>query len=344
MVDQDKIDPSSSSSKNDFTVEKMFDRMKSFNTYRIGSNPGKTFQDAKESTTCWIKSTTLGIIDKNFDMLSAMTATSTDTNASAVPDVGGSTTASKSPSKSGSGLSLYFPDLFKSDTFDLTKYINREQASTVILPSFAAMVEQLISDYLVAMTVGAAVGAAVATGVSVGLVAMSGMLRISGVYVPALYQWIFPTRTNKGSVDLSGRSPNSLSNAIIPEKGQSTGESQRAAQAIQDSQVSVVHQGPNNQLILMKAVSNSTSSSSLVQCRACLNSVGALLSKQDMSWSDVKRISAFLVTDRCDGYTFRQALSEYPWHSESTILSLMFVQRLEQENSIVEVEVLAAKD
>jgi hypothetical protein len=72
--------------------------------------------------------------------------------------------------------------------------------------------------------------------------------------------------------------------------------------------------------------------------------VSALLSKQAMAWSHDKRVAVLLVTDRCDAGMFRNVLSEYPLDQSSSIVSCIYVQRLEQAHATVEIEVLSAKD
>jgi hypothetical protein len=303
----------------------MFDHMKSFDYFRIG-NPSKTFSDAKSSTDCWIKSTSLGILDfssgispsMNKAISSSTTTTKTTTGSTSTPDATTSGT--------------FYKNLLAGDSLDLfSKYL---QTDVKVSTSFSSRLEQLISEYLAAITVGAAMGAAVATGISIGVLAMSGMLRLTRDYVPLLYQWALQ-RTKSNS---------SKPNAAIQYDSSANGGMNVTPSSPPESQVSVIRKGTPDQLVILKGCAKHLSHSNLDQCRECLDAVSALLSKQAMAWSHVKRVAVFLVADRCDAGMFRNVLSEYPLDQSSSIVSCMYVQRLEQTHAMVEIEVLAARD
>jgi hypothetical protein len=294
------------------SIDKMFDRMKQ-NHFTIHSPPTSltdTTTTAPHSPSCWINSTSLGIFDGGSgNLTSGITDTTTKTPAN--PPLGNVV-----------------------DLFNFSDFLKGEIKSS---PSLSSRVEQMIVEHLAAITIGCAVGAAVMTGACVGIFATSGMLRV----VPSLYQWVLSkrrrlqTRFNQIQDDSSNPLP----------REQSAGENSRTATATAVTNVSVIRAGSQGQFVLLKGTvqNDPASSSSLEQCRQSLDSVSALLSKQDMAWRDVKRLTAYLCTDRCEGTTFRQALSEYPLTVSSSIVSLMFVQRLEQESAVVEIEVLASQ-
>lgn len=193
-----------------------------------------------------------------------------------------------------------------------------------------------MSEYLAAIAVGAAMGAAVATGISIGVLAMSGMLRLTRDYVPLLYQWALQ-RTKSNSSKLNAIQYDSSVN------GRDAGMNGPPSSP-PESQVSVIRKGTPDELVILKGSAKHLSHSNLGQCRECLDAVSASLSKQAMAWSHVKRVSVFLVADRCDAGMFRNVLSEYPLDQSSSIVSCMYVQRLEQADAMVEIEVLAAKN
>ena len=318
MVETKPPTPSSTdSASTDCNAATMFD------CFRIG-NPSKTFSDAKSSTTYWIKSTSLGILDFSSGISPSMNNATSSTKIAA--------SASSSSDATASGT--FYKNLLNGDSLDFSKYL---QTDVKVSTSFSSRLEQLMSEYLAAITVGAAMGAAVATGISVGILAMSGMLRLTRDYVPLLGRWAFQrTKSN------SSNKPN----AIQYDSSANNGGANGTLSSPPESQVSVIRKGTPDQLVILKgcAKHHLSQSSCLDQCRECLDAVSVSLSKQSMAWSHVKRVAVFLVTDRCDAGMFRNVLSEYPLDQSSCIVSCMYVQRLEQAHAMVEIEVLAAKD
>jgi enamine deaminase RidA (YjgF/YER057c/UK114 family) len=78
------------------------------------------------------------------------------------------------------------------------------------------------------------------------------------------------------------------------------------------------------------------------QCRDCFDSIEASLSKHLLSWSDVRKLTVFLVTGECDVNTVRVVREEYPFPKDHAITTFLYVQRLEIEHSVVQMEVIAA--
>jgi enamine deaminase RidA (YjgF/YER057c/UK114 family) len=76
------------------------------------------------------------------------------------------------------------------------------------------------------------------------------------------------------------------------------------------------------------------------QCRQCLNSITISLAKQRMQWKQVLRITVHLASDRCDAGTFRSVLEEYPCLEKETVVSIVFVERLEDDHASVQIEAL----
>jgi len=81
---------------------------------------------------------------------------------------------------------------------------------------------------------------------------------------------------------------------------------------------------------------------STTQCRECLDSITATLGKHMLTWNSVGRISAHVVLNKCSGTTFRSVLTEYPILKEEVIITVYFVQRLENLDDWVQVEALAS--
>ena len=76
------------------------------------------------------------------------------------------------------------------------------------------------------------------------------------------------------------------------------------------------------------------------QCRQCLNSITISLAKQRMQWKQVLRITVHLASGRCDAGTFRSVLKEYPCLEKETVVSIVFVERLEDDHASVQIEAL----
>ena len=74
------------------------------------------------------------------------------------------------------------------------------------------------------------------------------------------------------------------------------------------------------------------------QCDNSLNMINLALGKNSMIWSDVARLTVYLVEGKCDADLFRSRLREFPF---SGMISLIFVHRLEDEAAVVQLEALA---
>lgn len=189
---------------------------------------------------------------------------------------------------------------------------------------------------------GALLGSAIATGVIIGTIATTSAIANSE-YVPLLYKRVlrFWNRvakdhmkkiqddTEKKEEDLSkDESSESITGASFSSSSVSTGST-------------VIVQG-NPTGITAKQTADE-------QCRTCLQGVAHSLESRGLTWRDVHRVTAYLVTGKCDGATFRHALAETTTtenndKSSSQIVSVLFVQQLENEDAILQVEVLASKD
>ena len=74
------------------------------------------------------------------------------------------------------------------------------------------------------------------------------------------------------------------------------------------------------------------------QCDDSLNMINLALGKNSMTWSNVARLSVYLVEGKCNPGLFRARLKEFPF---SGMLSIIFVHRLEDETAVVQLEALA---
>jgi len=81
---------------------------------------------------------------------------------------------------------------------------------------------------------------------------------------------------------------------------------------------------------------------SIEQCRECLDRIGVLLSKQSLGWQHVRKMTAYLVSSKCTAVDFRAVMNEYPFPKDNSITTVLFVQELEMEHAVVQVEVIAS--
>jgi enamine deaminase RidA (YjgF/YER057c/UK114 family) len=75
------------------------------------------------------------------------------------------------------------------------------------------------------------------------------------------------------------------------------------------------------------------------QCQQCLDSITVALGKERLSWDRVLRINIHLVEEKCDAKVFRDTLKGYPVKDEMPV-SIVYVQKLEDEHAFVEIEAL----
>jgi enamine deaminase RidA (YjgF/YER057c/UK114 family) len=183
---------------------------------------------------------------------------------------------------------------------------------------------------------GAVLGAAIATGVILGMMATAGAVSAaSSEYVP----WIF-YRNTSSSTDTKHNNPD-------------TSKSETTTSTSTPSSTSSVGNGSSLVLIQgnpLQEIGNTMNA--VEQCEACLADVNNSLKAQGMTWKDnVRRVTAYLVSGECNGPTFRQALQKYDSAAlnsndkdapSTAIVSILFVQQLEREDALVQVEVIAS--
>ena len=209
-------------------------------------------------------------------------------------------------------------------------------------------------------------GAAVATGVMIGMVAVMGAAANSSAYSKMARQWQNAmTRTylnlmghnKRGAVDTSkGTTAQDEQSdekekilhpdvASIADNVSSTGSTTAMTTA-----TSVSSHGP---LVILQGNPDNTSKNLTDQCQSCLDSIHAdLQTRYGMSWKHVRRLTAYIVAGRCEAHAFRRVLQEYTARATADadaadaitalpLVSILFVQQLEDENALVQVEAIA---
>ena len=253
-------------------------------------------------------------------------------------------------------------------------------SASVQWPTFSSFTDQLeavAGEYMMAISVGAALGAAVAAGIGMGCVAASGLTSGVRYVVPTFWYGVLRTRIwvydyllgretqeaieNGERIECSSKTNTSSSPEgdadVTPRisnqsgSGQSAGEevSRRDACASTGAKTSCLGSG-ESKIYVIRAGDDVTSSLALTaatsaegQCRQCLDGLVCELGKKLMGLQHVRRLTAYLVTGSCDAFIFRSILTkEYPISLDDMVLSVIFVQRLELEGAVVQVEALAS--
>mmetsp|Transcript_29067 Transcript_29067/g.84479 ORF Transcript_29067/g.84479 Transcript_29067/m.84479 type:complete len:369 (-) Transcript_29067:330-1436(-) len=249
------------------------------------------------------------------------------------------------------------------------------QMASMQWPTFSSFTDQLeaaAGEYLTAISVGAALGAAVAAGIGMGCVAASGLTSGVRYVVPTFWYgvlrtriWIFEYllgRQIQKTIDYGERTEytsatndsSALDDADVtprnsnqPRSGQSAGEEMSRRDASTGAKTSCLGSGKNKIYVIQGDVTSSPTATAATsaedQCRQCLDALVCELGKKLMGLQHVRRLTAYLVTGSCDASIFRSILTkEYPISLGDLVLSVMFVQRLEDDIAFVQVEALAS--
>lgn len=78
------------------------------------------------------------------------------------------------------------------------------------------------------------------------------------------------------------------------------------------------------------------------QCRECLESIDFSLKNQKLTWSDVKKLTVYMVAGKCDIATFDAAQMEYSIPKDLMLTTILFVQRLEISSAVIQIEAIAS--
>ena len=213
---------------------------------------------------------------------------------------------------------------------------------------------------------GAVVGAAIATGVIVGMlsvaVVLAGGTTAGGttgggsgreVQNPSKYsalprqlykclprflvgQQRSPSNGFTGIVD-SKKLPNTSTNTQQPGQAETAAAAAAAAAAEISSSVAT---GP---LVILQAHPRTTNTDSTAQCLSCLKQLEADLIHHGLAWEDIRRLTVYLVSGRCDASIFRNILNEMHLQHKP-LISILFVQQLEDEHIVLQLEAMACKN
>ena len=202
---------------------------------------------------------------------------------------------------------------------------------------------------------GAILGAAVATGVMIGMMATTTAIANSE-YLPTIYSKMVRFWNRKAldnSKSTAKRKEERGTDSTTPTSGPTA--SHRSSTCCVSTGSTVIVQGN----IPPSAI---PSSNPKEQCEACLEEVANTLNRHGLTWMAVQRVTAYLVSGKCDAPTFRTALQDctrnsfpqqqngdYNGSSSRTssssplpLVSIVFVQQLEQQDAMLQIEVIAS--
>jgi len=303
---------------------------------------------------------------QSMDYLKAINLKSFYTSPSSDSRVGATTTSNSDGNNNSSIYDMVLGSISPS------QLLLENQIVTSITTQLEAKWNAYLTNTLQATTmgiwVGAILGAAVATGVMIGMVAVMGAAANSSAYSKMARQWQNAmTRTylnlmghnKRGAVDTSKgtaaqdeQSDEKEKMKLQPDDGAPTADnvSSTGSTTAMTSATSVSSHGP---LVILQGNPDNTSKNSTDQCQSCLDSIHAdLQTRYGMSWKHVRRLTAYIVAGRCEAHAFRRVLQEYTARATADadaadaitalpLVSILFVQQLEDENALVQVEAIA---
>jgi hypothetical protein len=254
---------------------------------------------------------------------------------------------------------MEFPEI----TLDFTKSIN---------DMIVRKIDDLITHNTHMLMIGASLGAAVSAGVIVGI----GMVSISTASSSSSSSWTmggFFRKVKSIFFTVGDRYRNSDGDKVSLRQEVDSDDEQLHSE--EDETAGDVYkgnggyhnhgsQGPQPILSIIQAkpllTEQTKSTPAEDQCRECLDLVTVSLGKRRLLWDDVLKITAFLVIGQCEAAVFREILKEYPMcidenengSNEKSLksisvderrvcsISVLYVQRLEDERASVQIEAL----
>lgn len=173
--------------------------------------------------------------------------------------------------------------------------------------SLTNKIEAIVKQYFSAITLGACLGAAITTGLIVGIYACSNFISILGFSNEKPWYTHLFFRNNHRS--------NSKENEI-----------------------NIFLSVPNPQL-------QDNFQSSEEQCRECIQNLALYLVSNNKTWHHVRKITVFLCVEKCSSQIFRKVWNDHmeskrKIEAERIVLIIVFVQRHEVENAVVQLEAL----
>lgn len=175
--------------------------------------------------------------------------------------------------------------------------------------ALSSRIDTIVGKYFSAVAVGACIGAAITVGIIFGAAASSTLISSLKYHNKrwSLFDFFGAKATNS-----------SVSNSVL-----------------------VILSQPD-----IKKIQNIGSKE---QCRSCIIDLAENLAKNNLGWQSVRKITIYMVSEKCEVDDFKSVWNQY--HTENSdnainqyekiMLLIIFVQRLEMEDAVVQLETLA---
>jgi len=233
--------------------------------------------------------------------------------------------------------------------------IGMRDAVITSIPTISTYIEQSMGQYLYAISVGAMLGAAVAAGVGVGIVAASGCVSGLNYYIPSFWNKALKNLGFRKVIKASGDDSPQISDSVdVDSKHHQQQQQGVNLQSPGETEGGKLKSSFDTKIIYLKQKHNGDERVAIVkgevgpvrdyqidsrdQCRQCLDSVTVILGKHMFSWPNVRNMNVYLVTGSCSAKVFKSVLSDYPLSPETTIVSILYVQSVENEASCIQIE------
>jgi len=209
----------------------------------------------------------------------------------------------------------------------------------------ADVVTPFLSQNLYAMGAGLFLGAAVISGLMVGTALSAGIL-YHRYYNTRQHSLTLPSSLSgeQSSAVQEGLTPDAKQVEIVSSEGSKETETNKINKTVDSLSVAL---GPVMLHFIRGTIKIGQSSSvsedvlAATQCRECLESIDFSLKNQNLTWSDVKKLTVYMVAGKCDVVSFEAAQMEYPIPKDHILTTILFVQRLEIPSAFVQIEAVA---
>jgi enamine deaminase RidA (YjgF/YER057c/UK114 family) len=209
----------------------------------------------------------------------------------------------------------------------------------------ADVVTPFLSQNLYAMGAGLFLGAAVISGLMVGTALSAGIL-YHRYYNTRQHSLTLPSSLSgeQSSAVQEGLTPDAKQVEIVSSEGSKETETNKINKTVDSLSVAL---GPVMLHFIRGTIKIGQSSSvsedvlAATQCRECLESIDFSLKNKNLTWSDVKKLTVYMVAGKCDVVSFEAAQMEYPIPKDHMLTTILFVQRLEIPSAFVQIEAVA---
>lgn len=213
----------------------------------------------------------------------------------------------------------------------------------------ADVVTPFLSQNLYAMGAGLFLGAAVISGLMVGTALSAGILyhryyntRQHSLTLPSSLSGEQSSKT--ATAVQEGLTPDAKQVEIVSSEGSKETETNKINKTVDSLSVAL---GPVMLHFIRGTIKIGQSSSvsedvlAATQCRESLESIDFSLKNKNLTWSDVKKLTVYMVAGKCDVVSFEAAQMEYPIPKDHMLTTILFVQRLEIPSAFVQIEAVA---